>query len=180
MQTIFTPRSKRGQTLNFHHSTQISSQYTLGCFRLPMYALCSCHTRSTYRCNLAAVVAETDRILRPEGKVIVRDNAETVNELENMFKSMKWEIRFTYFKDNEGLLCVQKSMWRPSEAETLKYAIAQRQPHIITPQFPLHAGERLDNSFFFLLFWLFKVSVLWQCYFLIRQCIMISYLGLWV
>jgi hypothetical protein len=76
------------------------------------------------RCNIVAVVAEVDRILRPEGKLIVRDNVETVNELENMLKSMHWEVRLTYSKDSEGLLCVQKSMWRPEESETIKYAIA--------------------------------------------------------
>ncbi|KAE8676547.1 putative methyltransferase PMT27 [Hibiscus syriacus] len=76
------------------------------------------------RCNLVAVVAEVDRILRPEGKLIVRDNVEIVNELENMLKSMQWEVRMTYSKDKEGLLCVQKSMWRPKEVETIKYAIA--------------------------------------------------------
>ncbi|XP_059431927.1 probable methyltransferase PMT26 [Corylus avellana] len=76
------------------------------------------------RCNLVAVVAEVDRILRPEGKLIVRDNVETINELENMLKSMHWEVRLTYSKDSEGLLCVQKSMWRPEESETIKYAIA--------------------------------------------------------
>ncbi|KAB1210538.1 putative methyltransferase PMT26 [Morella rubra] len=76
------------------------------------------------RCNLVAVVAEVDRILRPEGKLIVRDNTETINELENLLKSMHWEVRLSYSKDNEGLLCVQKSMWRPNESETIKYAIA--------------------------------------------------------
>ncbi|GMI68595.1 hypothetical protein like AT5G64030 [Hibiscus trionum] len=76
------------------------------------------------RCNLVAVVAEVDRILRPEGKLIVRDNVEIVNELENMLKSMQWEVRMKYSKDKEGLLCVQKSMWRPKEVETVKYAIA--------------------------------------------------------
>ncbi|XP_062007339.1 probable methyltransferase PMT26 [Rosa rugosa] len=76
------------------------------------------------RCNLVAVVAEVDRILRPEGKLIVRDNVETINELESMLKSMQWEVRMTYSKDKEGLLCVQKSMWRPKESETVKYAIA--------------------------------------------------------
>ncbi|XP_024181181.1 probable methyltransferase PMT26 isoform X3 [Rosa chinensis] len=76
------------------------------------------------RCNLVAVVAEVDRILRPEGKLIVRDNVETINELERMLKSMQWEVRMTYSKDKEGLLCVQKSMWRPKESETVKYAIA--------------------------------------------------------
>ncbi|KAJ6677885.1 SAM-DEPENDENT METHYLTRANSFERASE [Salix viminalis] len=76
------------------------------------------------RCSMAAVFAEVDRILRPEGKLIVRDNVETINELENMARSMKWEVRMTYSKDKEGLLCVQKSMWRPTESETLTYAIA--------------------------------------------------------
>ncbi|XP_048334961.2 probable methyltransferase PMT26 [Ziziphus jujuba] len=76
------------------------------------------------RCNLVAVVAEVDRILRPEGKLIVRDNVETINELENMVRSMQWEVRMTYSKDKEGLLCVQKSIWRPSESETVKFAIA--------------------------------------------------------
>nr|QTZ19526.1 putative methyltransferase PMT26 [Bixa orellana]QTZ19527.1 putative methyltransferase PMT26 [Bixa orellana] len=76
------------------------------------------------RCNLAAVVAEVDRILRPEGKLIVRDEVETITELEKLVRSMQWELRMTYSKDKEGLLCVQKSMWRPQEVETLTYAIA--------------------------------------------------------
>lgn len=78
----------------------------------------------SYRCNLAAVVAEVDRILRPEGKLIVRDNVETINELESLVKSMQWEVRMTYSKDKEGLLCVQKSMWRPNQWEDIKYALA--------------------------------------------------------
>jgi hypothetical protein len=69
-------------------------------------------------------VAEVDRILRPEGKLIVRDTAEIINELESLVKSMKWEVRMTYSKDSEGFLCVQKSMWRPTELETVEYAIA--------------------------------------------------------
>ncbi|XWS33137.1 hypothetical protein CRYUN_Cryun22dG0053000 [Craigia yunnanensis] len=76
------------------------------------------------RCNLVAVVAEVDRMLRPEGKLIIRDNVETISELENMLRSMQWEVRMTYSKDKEGLLCVQKSMWRPKQVETITYAIA--------------------------------------------------------
>lgn len=75
------------------------------------------------RCNLVAVVAEVDRILRPEGKLIVRDDVETINELESMVKGMRWEVRMTYSKDKEGLLCVEKSTWRPKEWDTVKYAI---------------------------------------------------------
>ncbi|TKY73815.1 methyltransferase PMT26 [Spatholobus suberectus] len=75
------------------------------------------------RCNLAAVVAEVDRILRPEGKLIVRDTVEIIEELESMVRSMQWKVRMTYSKEKEGLLCVQKSMWRPKEQEKLEYAI---------------------------------------------------------
>ncbi|KAJ6682729.1 PMT26-LIKE PROTEIN putative-RELATED [Salix koriyanagi] len=78
----------------------------------------------SYRCNLVAVFAEVDRILRPEGKLIVRDKIEIINELENMARSMHWEVSMTYSKDKEGLLCVQKSTWRPKESETITYAIA--------------------------------------------------------
>ncbi|XP_021734582.1 probable methyltransferase PMT26 [Chenopodium quinoa] len=75
------------------------------------------------KCNMRALVVEVDRILRPEGKIIVRDNVETINELETMLRSMHWEIRMTYSKDKEGLLCAQKTNWRPEEVETLKYAL---------------------------------------------------------
>ncbi|KAI3689055.1 hypothetical protein L2E82_47003 [Cichorium intybus] len=74
------------------------------------------------RCKLVAVMAEVDRILRPEGKLIVRDNVETVAEIENMAKSLHWNIRMTYNKEKEGLLCVEKTLWRPTEVETLAYA----------------------------------------------------------
>ncbi|OIW00478.1 hypothetical protein TanjilG_05828 [Lupinus angustifolius] len=75
------------------------------------------------RCNFEAVVAEIDRVLRPEGTLIVRDTVETITELENLVKSMQWEVRMSSSKDNEGILSVQKSMWRPKEVETLEYSI---------------------------------------------------------
>ncbi|KAK1299618.1 putative methyltransferase PMT26 [Acorus calamus] len=74
-------------------------------------------SRLTKRCRLLSVMAEVDRILRPEGKLIVRDNVATITELENMARSLQWEVRMTYSKDNEGLLCVQKTRWRPKDFE---------------------------------------------------------------
>ncbi|KAF3329344.1 methyltransferase PMT26 [Carex littledalei] len=65
------------------------------------------------RCNLLSVLAEVDRILRPGGNLIVRDKEDVVNEIEEIAKSLNWEIRMIYSKDKEGLLCVQKTMWRP-------------------------------------------------------------------
>ncbi|RWR84745.1 putative methyltransferase PMT26 [Cinnamomum micranthum f. kanehirae] len=70
------------------------------------------------RCKLVSVMAEVDRILRPEGKLIVRDTVDIIAEIENMARSLHWEIRLTYSKDSEGLLCVQKTMWRPQEVES--------------------------------------------------------------
>ncbi|XP_076888000.1 putative methyltransferase PMT24 isoform X2 [Bidens hawaiensis] len=75
------------------------------------------------RCKLQGLMAEVDRILRPKGKLIVRDNIETIAEVENMAKSMNWNIKLTYNKDKEGLLCVEKSFWRPTEVETVTYAV---------------------------------------------------------
>ncbi|ONK56243.1 uncharacterized protein A4U43_C10F5590 [Asparagus officinalis] len=72
------------------------------------------------RCKLLSVIAEVDRVLRPEGKLIIRDDVETINDVENMAKSLHWEIRMTYAKDNEGLLCIEKKMWRPQEIEGSK------------------------------------------------------------
>ncbi|KAL4183662.1 hypothetical protein AMTRI_Chr11g99380 [Amborella trichopoda] len=67
------------------------------------------------RCNLEGVLVEADRILRPEGKMIVRDAGDTVAEVEKILKSMHWDVRLTYTKDKEALLVVKKSMWRPKE-----------------------------------------------------------------
>ncbi|KAK8268429.1 hypothetical protein V6Z12_D11G065100, partial [Gossypium hirsutum] len=50
-------------------------------------------SRVKKRCNFVAVVAEVDRILRPGGKLIARDDVETITKLENMVRSMHWEVR---------------------------------------------------------------------------------------
>lgn len=53
----------------------------------------------------------------------MRDNVETIGEIEGMAKSLQWEIRMIYTKDNEGLLCVHKTLWRPTETEKITSAI---------------------------------------------------------
>lgn len=69
------------------------------------------------RCNLKAVIAEVDRILRPDGNLILRDDAETIVEVGDLVKSLEWDIRMIYTNDNQGLLCVHKTYWRPKETE---------------------------------------------------------------
>ncbi|KAF3791658.1 putative methyltransferase [Nymphaea thermarum] len=65
------------------------------------------------RCRALDVVVEMDRILRPGGWAIIREKIEILSPLEAMFHSLHWEIRMTYSQDNEGIMCLQKIMWRP-------------------------------------------------------------------
>ncbi|CAN6349130.1 unnamed protein product [Urochloa humidicola] len=71
------------------------------------------------RCKLLPVIVEVDRILRPEGKLIVRDDMAVIEEVQSIARSLHWEVRMTASKQGEGLLCVSKTMWRPTEVETL-------------------------------------------------------------
>lgn len=73
---------------------------------------------SMCRCKLLPVISEVDRMLRPQGKLIVRDTAEAIGEVESMARSLNYEVKRTSLGDSEGLLCVQKTMWRPKEVET--------------------------------------------------------------
>lgn len=71
-------------------------------------------SRLKNRCKQpVTIVVEMDRILRPGGWTIIRDKVEILNPLEEILRSMHWEIRMTFAKDKEGLLCAQKTMWRP-------------------------------------------------------------------
>ncbi|XP_010942964.1 probable methyltransferase PMT28 isoform X2 [Elaeis guineensis] len=71
-------------------------------------------SRLKNRCKQpVVVVVEMDRILRPGGWAIIRDKLEILNTLETILKSLHWEIRMTYAKDKEGIICAQKTTWRP-------------------------------------------------------------------
>ncbi|CAN1835776.1 Probable methyltransferase PMT28 [Linum perenne] len=71
-------------------------------------------SRLKNRCKQpVSIVVEMDRILRPGGWVIVRDKVEILVPLEEILRSLKWEIRLSYAQDKEGILCAQKTMWRP-------------------------------------------------------------------
>ncbi|XP_023518136.1 probable methyltransferase PMT27 [Cucurbita pepo subsp. pepo] len=65
------------------------------------------------RCKLQPVLAEVDRIVRPGGKLIIRDESSTIGEVENLLKSLRWEVHLTFSKNQEGLLSAQKGDWRP-------------------------------------------------------------------
>ncbi|GAB2291295.1 hypothetical protein Dimus_025554 [Dionaea muscipula] len=60
------------------------------------------------------IVVEMDRVLRPGGWAIIRDKVEILDPLEVILRSLKWEIRMTFSQGKEGIICAQKSTWRPS------------------------------------------------------------------
>ncbi|XP_020574301.1 probable methyltransferase PMT28 [Phalaenopsis equestris] len=60
-----------------------------------------------------AILVEMDRILRPGGWVIIRDKAEILNPIEKIFKTLHYNITLTFTQDREGIICVQKTIWRP-------------------------------------------------------------------
>ncbi|CAM8908125.1 unnamed protein product [Rhodiola kirilowii] len=70
-------------------------------------------SRVKKRCKIVPLMTEIDRIVRPGGSLIVRDDSATVGEVENLLKSLHWEVHLTFSKDQEGILSAQKSMWRP-------------------------------------------------------------------
>ncbi|XP_022768976.1 probable methyltransferase PMT28 [Durio zibethinus] len=71
-------------------------------------------SRLKNRCKQpVSIVVEMDRILRPGGWVIVRDKVEILDPLEGILGSLHWEIRLTYSQNKEGIICAQKTIWRP-------------------------------------------------------------------
>lgn len=71
----------------------------------------------SFRCKVLPLMAEVDRILRPEGKLIIRDNAEVIDEVEGIARSLHWETKMSFSKHDEGILCVMKTAWRPTELD---------------------------------------------------------------
>ncbi|WCJ35174.1 S-adenosyl-L-methionine-dependent methyltransferases superfamily protein [Euphorbia peplus] len=71
-------------------------------------------SRLKNRCKQpVSIVVEMDRILRPGGWVIIREKVEILDPLEEIVRSLHWEIRMAYTQNKEGILCAQKTMWRP-------------------------------------------------------------------
>ncbi|XP_072969689.1 probable methyltransferase PMT24 [Typha angustifolia] len=70
-------------------------------------------SRIKERCEIVPVMAEVDRIVRPGGKLVVRDEFATISEVDNLLKSLHWEVQLTFSEDQEGILCAEKSDWRP-------------------------------------------------------------------
>ncbi|KAL8034059.1 hypothetical protein ABFX02_12G002500 [Erythranthe guttata] len=67
------------------------------------------------RCKVVTVVAEVDRIVRPGGKLIVRDDSKTIGEIDKMLKSLQWKVSMNLSENEQHVvLTAHKSQtWRP-------------------------------------------------------------------
>lgn len=66
-------------------------------------------------CSLSNLFLEMDRILRPEGWVLLRDNTDLIEEARVAASQMRWEARVTEVEGDSDLrlLVCQKIFWKP-------------------------------------------------------------------
>ncbi|XP_061376630.1 probable methyltransferase PMT23 isoform X2 [Gastrolobium bilobum] len=62
------------------------------------------------RCDMVDVVVEIDRILRPDGYLLVQDSMEIISKLGPVLRSLHWSITL----HQNQFLVARKSFWRPS------------------------------------------------------------------
>lgn len=76
-------------------------------------------TAESHRCEMKVVLLEMDRILRPEGYVILRDAANFVDNAQTLGEGMRWKCQKheveRMLTDSEQLIICQKSLWRSAE-----------------------------------------------------------------
>ncbi|PKA59468.1 putative pectin methyltransferase QUA2 [Apostasia shenzhenica] len=72
------------------------------------------HNQQSHRCSLFDIFLEIDRILRPEGWVIVHDSVSLINSARLVATQLKWDSRIVGLEGNndEKLLICQKPFFR--------------------------------------------------------------------
>lgn len=67
------------------------------------------------RCNLEDILLEMDRILRPEGAIIIRDEVDVLNKVKNTVGGMRWDAKLVDHEDGplvpEKILVAVKEYW---------------------------------------------------------------------
>lgn len=68
-----------------------------------------------YRCEMEDILLEMDRILRPEGNVIFRDDVDVLVKIKKITDRLNWDSRIVDHEDGphqrEKLLFAVKSYW---------------------------------------------------------------------
>lgn len=67
------------------------------------------------RCNIEDILLEMDRILRPEGAVILRDNVDVLNRVKKLLGGIRWDSKLVDHEDGplvpEKILIAVKQYW---------------------------------------------------------------------
>lgn len=67
------------------------------------------------RCNIENILLEMDRILRPEGAVILRDNVDVLNRVKKVLGGIRWDSKLVDHEDGplvpEKVLIAVKKYW---------------------------------------------------------------------
>ncbi|KAK7263339.1 hypothetical protein RJT34_30927 [Clitoria ternatea] len=67
------------------------------------------------KCNLEDILLEMDRILRPEGAVIIRDEVDVLNKVNKIVRGMRWDAKMVDHEDGplvpEKILVAMKQYW---------------------------------------------------------------------
>ncbi|KAG8084344.1 hypothetical protein GUJ93_ZPchr0010g7988 [Zizania palustris] len=73
------------------------------------------------KCDIEDILLEMDRILRPEGTVILRDNVEVLNKVRRAVMGMRWKSKLLDHEDGphipEKILVSVKKYWVGSDKE---------------------------------------------------------------
>ncbi|CAL9122893.1 unnamed protein product [Musa acuminata var. zebrina] len=79
--------------------------------------LLSLETRQKHRCSMLNIFLEIDRILRPEGWVIIRDAAHLVEAARSMTTQLRWDARMVELdsSSDKKLLVCQKPFFRKQQ-----------------------------------------------------------------
>ncbi|CAN0840740.1 Probable methyltransferase PMT18 [Linum grandiflorum] len=74
------------------------------------------------RCDIALILLEMDRILRPEGTVVFRDTVEVLLKVQSITKRMKWKSQIMDHESGpfnaEKILIAVKTYWTAQEGAT--------------------------------------------------------------
>jgi hypothetical protein len=67
------------------------------------------------RCDVTYILLEMDRILRPEGAVLMRDEVDVLNKVMLITQGMRWKCRLADHEDGpfvrEKILVCVKTYW---------------------------------------------------------------------
>ena len=68
------------------------------------------------RCNLVDLMVEMDRILRPEGTVVIRDSPEVIDKVARVAHAVRWSATIHEKEPESGgrekILVATKTFWK--------------------------------------------------------------------